>query len=96
MSHPPVISAVDLARALGQEHPPTDEQREIIDRVTGMMSLLEGHADVVMENLIGDDMDRVPALLATPDTQLHLYGKADVKPGRKMGHVNRILRGQGA
>ena len=31
MSHPPVISAVDLARALGQEHPPTDEQREIIE-----------------------------------------------------------------
>ena len=31
MSHPPKISAVDLARALGQEHPPTDEQREIIE-----------------------------------------------------------------
>ncbi|KGJ16340.1 5-(carboxyamino)imidazole ribonucleotide synthase [Paracoccus sanguinis] len=50
------------------------------------------HADVVMENLIGDDMDRVPALLAAPDTQVHLYGKAEVKPGRKMGHANRILR----
>lgn len=50
------------------------------------------HADVVMENLIGDDMDRVPDLLAAPDTQLHLYGKAEVKPGRKMGHANRILR----
>lgn len=50
------------------------------------------HADVVMENLIGDDMDRVPALLAAPDTQLHLYGKAEVKPGRKMGHANRIVR----
>ena len=50
------------------------------------------HADVVMENLIGDDMDRVPDLLRAPDTQLHLYGKAEVKPGRKMGHANRILR----
>ncbi|KGJ15566.1 5-(carboxyamino)imidazole ribonucleotide synthase [Paracoccus sanguinis] len=50
------------------------------------------HADVVMENLIGDDMDRVPALLAASDTQLHLYGKAEVKRGRKMGHANRILR----
>ena len=54
------------------------------------------HADVVMENLIGDDMDRLPELLQAPDTQVHLYGKAEVKPGRKMGHVNRILRGQGA
>ncbi|MDF1803677.1 5-(carboxyamino)imidazole ribonucleotide synthase [Thalassovita sp.] len=48
------------------------------------------HSDVVMENLIGDDMDRVPALAAEPNTALHLYGKADVKPGRKMGHVNRV------
>jgi 5-(carboxyamino)imidazole ribonucleotide synthase len=50
------------------------------------------HADVVMENLIGDDMDRVPALAAEKDTALHLYGKAEVKAGRKMGHVNRITR----
>ena len=48
------------------------------------------HADVVMENLIGDDMDRVPALAADPGVALHLYGKRDVKPGRKMGHMNRI------
>ncbi len=51
------------------------------------------HADVVMENLIGDDMDRVPALAQERDVALHLYGKAEVKPGRKMGHVNRIIRG---
>ncbi len=50
------------------------------------------HADVVMENLIGDDMDRLPQWLARPDTQIHLYGKAEVKPGRKMGHVNIVRR----
>jgi len=48
------------------------------------------HANVVMENLIGDDIDRVPQLASEPNTALHLYGKTDVKPGRKMGHVNRI------
>jgi len=48
------------------------------------------HCDVTMENLIGDDMDKIAALAAEPNTALHLYGKADVKPGRKMGHVNRI------
>jgi 5-(carboxyamino)imidazole ribonucleotide synthase len=48
------------------------------------------HASVVMENLIGDDMARVPALAADPANALHLYGKAEAKPGRKMGHVNRI------
>ncbi|MBI6629289.1 5-(carboxyamino)imidazole ribonucleotide synthase [Pontibaca salina] len=50
------------------------------------------HADVVMENLIGTDIDRVATLAAEPDTALHLYGKAETKPGRKMGHVNRIRR----
>jgi len=50
------------------------------------------HADVMMENLIGDDMDRVPDLARDSDTAIHLYGKAEVKPGRKMGHVNRVIR----
>ncbi len=49
------------------------------------------YADVVMENLIGDDMDRVPGLSRNANTAIHLYGKAEVKPGRKMGHVNRIV-----
>ncbi|MGH1415593.1 MAG: 5-(carboxyamino)imidazole ribonucleotide synthase [Pelagimonas sp.] len=48
------------------------------------------HSDVQMENLIGDDMDKMPDLLADPSCALHLYGKAEVKPGRKMAHVNRI------
>jgi 5-(carboxyamino)imidazole ribonucleotide synthase len=51
------------------------------------------HSDVVMENLIGDDMDRIPELMADATCALHLYGKTDVKPGRKMAHVNRITRG---
>ncbi|MBK0328218.1 5-(carboxyamino)imidazole ribonucleotide synthase [Rhodobacteraceae bacterium F11138] len=50
------------------------------------------HSDVIMENLIGHDMDRLDHLSREPDTALHLYGKAQVKPGRKMGHVNRIQR----
>ena len=50
------------------------------------------YADVIMENLIGADIDRVPDLAKAPNTALHLYGKAEVKPGRKMGHVNRIIR----
>ena len=48
------------------------------------------HSDVVMENLIGRDMDRVPTLAKEPNTALHLYGKAEVKTDRKMGHFNRI------
>ena len=48
------------------------------------------YLDVIMENLIGDDMDRVPDLSKDPKVSLHLYGKADVKKGRKMGHFNRV------
>lgn len=47
------------------------------------------HSNVVMENLIGDDVDRI-AQIAGSDTAIHLYGKADAKPGRKMGHINKI------
>ena len=49
------------------------------------------YADVEMENLIGDDIDRIPDLLRRPRTQVHLYGKGEARPGRKMGHVNRVL-----
>jgi 5-(carboxyamino)imidazole ribonucleotide synthase len=47
------------------------------------------HSNVVMENLIGADIARV-AEIATTGAALHLYGKAEARPGRKMGHVNRI------
>jgi 5-(carboxyamino)imidazole ribonucleotide synthase len=50
------------------------------------------HSDCVMENLIGDDVARAPALLAEPDVMLHLYGKAEARPGRKMGHFTRLRR----
>jgi 5-(carboxyamino)imidazole ribonucleotide synthase len=50
------------------------------------------HFDCAMENLIGDDILRVPALLAEPDLMLHLYGKAEARPGRKMGHFTRMSR----
>ncbi|KUF09430.1 5-(carboxyamino)imidazole ribonucleotide synthase [Pseudoponticoccus marisrubri] len=49
-------------------------------------------ADVTMENLIGDEIDRTAELARDPACALHLYGKRDTKPGRKMGHVNRVAR----
>ena len=49
------------------------------------------HSDVMMENLIGDDMARVPDILREGHAALHLYGKGEARAGRKMGHVNRVL-----
>ena len=44
---------------------------------------------VVMDNLIGDDVLRWPELVAEPGAAVHLYGKGEPRPGRKMGHVTR-------
>ena len=68
-----------------------DQFEQHIRAITGL-PLGDGqrYADVVMENLIGDDMDRLPEILKAGNAALHLYGKAETKPGRKMGHVNRI------
>ena len=45
---------------------------------------------VEMTNLIGDEVEDWRALLAEPGAALHLYGKGEARPGRKMGHVTRL------
>lgn len=50
------------------------------------------HSDAMMENLIGDDIDRIPEIARETNAAIHLYGKAESRSGRKMGHVNRIIR----
>ncbi len=46
---------------------------------------------VVMTNLIGDEVGAWETLAQEPGTRLHLYGKSESRPGRKMGHVNRLV-----
>jgi len=43
-----------------------------------------------MENLIGDQVEAWREILAEPGAHLHLYGKGEARPGRKMGHVTRL------
>jgi 5-(carboxyamino)imidazole ribonucleotide synthase len=43
-----------------------------------------------MRNLIGDDIDEWATLLGDSDAHVHLYGKDEARPGRKMGHVTRV------
>ena len=62
-----------------------------IRAVTGLpLGNPERHSDCVMENLIGDDVDKCPEILKDSDTLLHLYGKAETRAGRKMGHFTKI------
>jgi 5-(carboxyamino)imidazole ribonucleotide synthase len=48
-------------------------------------------ADVVMENLVGEEALAVLDRLG-PGVRPHLYGKRDARPGRKMGHISRVSR----
>jgi 5-(carboxyamino)imidazole ribonucleotide synthase len=47
-------------------------------------------AQVTMTNLIGSEADNWAAPLAEPGAHLHLYGKGEARPGRKMGHITRL------
>lgn len=46
--------------------------------------------DAVMTNLLGNDVDQWRSIAAQPQTNLHLYGKAEARAGRKMGHVTEL------
>ncbi len=50
------------------------------------------HSDAVMENLIGEEAEGWRDLAKMPQLAVHLYGKADPRPGRKMGHVTQVKR----
>jgi len=62
--------------------------RAICDLPPGPTDLAGSGA--VMDNLIGGDVDRWPELVAEPGLHVHIYGKGEARPGRKMGHVTRV------
>jgi 5-(carboxyamino)imidazole ribonucleotide synthase len=47
-------------------------------------------AQVEMLNLLGEEADAWAKFAAEPETRVHLYGKRGARPGRKMGHLNRV------
>jgi 5-(carboxyamino)imidazole ribonucleotide synthase len=47
-------------------------------------------ARVEMLNLLGEEAGDWLRYAAEPETRIHLYGKREAKPGRKMGHLNRV------
>ncbi|MEA3059660.1 MAG: 5-(carboxyamino)imidazole ribonucleotide synthase, partial [Sphingomonadales bacterium] len=64
--------------------------RAICGLPPGVTGLTRGGA--VMENLIGEEVNRWPELVGERGAHLHIYGKAEARPGRKMGHVTRVVR----
>ena len=64
--------------------------RAICGLPPGVTGLTRGHA--VMDNLIGDEIGRWKELVAERGAHVHIYGKGEARPGRKMGHVTRVTR----
>ncbi len=69
----------------------TSQFEQFVRAVAGLPLGATGrHADAVMKNLLGDEAGGWREILADPAAKLHLYGKAEARPGRKMGHVTRL------
>ena len=68
----------------------TDQFEQHIRAVSGWpLGDARPRQGVVMTNLIGDDVKDWETLAKQAGTHIHLYGKSEIRPGRKMGHVNR-------
>ena len=68
-----------------------DQFEQHVRAITGL-PLGDGprHSNIIMTNLLGDDVLNLERFLTNGKSAIHLYGKRDIKPGRKMGHVNEV------
>lgn len=70
----------------------TSQFKQSIRAAAGLpLGSAEHHSNAVMRNLIGDDVKHWQDILSHPEMSLHLYGKAEAREGRKMGHVTRLF-----
>jgi 5-(carboxyamino)imidazole ribonucleotide synthase len=70
----------------------TSQFEQLVRAIAGLpLGSTEHHSDAVMKNLIGRDVEKWREALNDPLAKLHLYGKSEVQPGRKMGHVTRLI-----
>jgi 5-(carboxyamino)imidazole ribonucleotide synthase len=69
----------------------TDQFEQHIRAICGLpLGSTARSFDVVMTNLIGHDIDAWRTYLGDPLAKLHLYGKTEIRAGRKMGHVTKL------
>ena len=80
------------------EYPVIGSDRRLVVATTRPETMLGDTAVAVhpdddrYKNLIGGEANRWPEIVADPHAHLHLYGKNEARPGRKMGHVTRVTR----
>jgi 5-(carboxyamino)imidazole ribonucleotide synthase len=70
----------------------TSQFEQLVRAICGLpLGSVERHSDAVMQNLLGSDVADWRDALNDPLAKLHLYGKTEIQPGRKMGHVTRLI-----
>ncbi|MCP4327724.1 MAG: 5-(carboxyamino)imidazole ribonucleotide synthase [Alphaproteobacteria bacterium] len=70
----------------------TSQFEQFVRAVCGLpLGATQRHSDAEMINLLGNDVDDWHLYLAEAGAHLHLYGKREARPGRKMGHVTRVF-----
>ena len=70
----------------------TSQFEQLVRALCGLpLGSVAHHSDAVMKNLIGSEVEKWRDALADPLAKLHLYGKGEIQPGRKMGHVTRLI-----
>lgn len=69
----------------------TSQFEQHIRAICGLPLGLTGRTgSSTMENLLGEEVNAWPQLVAEPGAHVHLYGKGEPRAGRKMGHVTRV------
>ena len=70
----------------------TSQFEQLVRAICGLpLGSVEHHSDAVMKNLLGGDVAKWRNALDDPLAKLHLYGKTEIQPGRKMGHVTHLI-----
>jgi 5-(carboxyamino)imidazole ribonucleotide synthase len=70
----------------------TSQFEQLVRTLCGLpLGSVAQHADAVMKNLLGEEVEKWYAALCNPLAKLHLYGKRAARPGRKMGHVTTLV-----
>jgi len=70
----------------------TSQFEQLVRAICGLpLGSVERHSDAVMKNLLGSDVAKWRDALNDPLAKLHLYGKTEIQPGRKMGHVTCLI-----
>lgn len=69
----------------------TSQFEQTIRAICGLpLGSVECFGKAKMQNLIGDDILSWRKILDDANAKLHIYGKSEAKPGRKMGHATWI------